>query len=244
MSLIESIRGIAGIYVLSPKGKLGLYTDNHQWITDHALSEALAAPIGTFLGSYRATRTTERYRLGIIHPHHTDKPWDTDTIVLENHVLRKLFPSPTQHGPLTNFQRQNREQSVYRAMEKLMDFRNTNTPQLPQHCPVLVYRGMYYDDYAQAYELPPLPGMNSLPVMEVIDLLTGMADHMRIVMHCDQLNAKMHKLIVHPEKRTRGNIVMLDEVRDPPANFMRASTEAQEFDWSFAPDMAHDLRGS
>ena len=214
MDLIKRIPDIRGCYLLTPTGTLGRYQDNGQFQLDDALTRALAVQIDKFLDEYRKTQDTRWCRLGLVHTDHEGKPWHSATLALADDALRRLYPmSGSRDGRMTTFQLRNREQSLYRGLELLLGYRDPALPDVVYYCPVLLYRNTTLDQYLPWPERPRRDSDNQTPVVEVIDLLGGLARSQRHVPEAEQLVANLRRAVVRPERRSAPTLVLIDDVR-------------------------------
>ena len=174
--LIKELPDIQGCYLLTPTGTLGSYQPDGRFQADAELTQALTGPIDQFLQEYRSTHDTRWLRLGVIHSDHFDKPWKTATLALADDVLRRLYPmASARDGRMTSFQLRHREQSLFRSMELLLDYRDSAIPEIPYYCPVLVYRSTTLDYYLPWLDRPQRDSDRRTVAVEVIDLLAGLA---------------------------------------------------------------------
>jgi len=214
MNLIERMPDLRDCFLLTPGGSLGVYQQDGSFRVDGKLTQALAAPIAAFLENYRRRQDTRDYRIGLVHSDHTGQPWQSLTLALEDQALLRLYPTANnRHGRLTAFQRRNREKSLYRGMELLLDYRDQVASSVPFFCPVFVYRGTTLDRYLPWVEREWRDSDAHTPVVEVIDLFAGVP----LARHADPAIAAMlatqRKLLVKPERRSAPNLVLIDDVR-------------------------------
>ncbi len=162
---------IRGCIVLTDDG-LGVYDGERRFVPEAALSAALAEPIRAFRDYRLQQKDTAAYRLGIVYADYQPKPWRTATLALEDDLLRRLYPtSTTRVEELTPFQRRNKEKSLYRGLELILDYHLHTTRNRAYYCPVLYHRGTTLDQYLPWTERPCHERDRTLPVIEVIDLL-------------------------------------------------------------------------
>lgn len=215
--LINELPDIQGCYLLTPNGTLGSYQQDRRFHPDAELTQALAEPIRQFLQEYRSTHNTRWLRLGVIHADHTDKPWKTATLSFADDVLRRLYPmTSARDGRMTSFQRRNREHSLFRGMELLLDYRDTAIPDIPYYCPVLVYLSTTLDYYLPWLDRPQRDSDRQTIAVEVIDLLAGLARSQRKIPPVAQLIAAERRALIHPERRAAPNLGLLEDVRTRP----------------------------
>lgn len=212
--LIKELPDIKGCYLLTPAGTLGSYQHDGRFQPEAEFTQALAGPIGQFLQEFRSTHDTRWLRLGIIHADHSDKPWKTATLAFADDVLRRLYPtSVARDGRMTSFQLRHREQSLYRGMELLLDYRDPAIPDIPYYCPVLVYRSTTLDYYLPWLERSQRDSDRQTVAVEVIDLLAGLARSQRKVPSVAQLIAAARRVLIHPERRSAPSLGLIDDVR-------------------------------
>lgn len=172
MSLLDIISSPAGLYVLNAKGELGFFGADGKPQLDAELSQGFAVHNRDFLKAYLANPPAERRRLAIIYRAAQSKPWGPVTFVLEDFVVRELYPVGGKvGGALTSFQQKNREKSVYRGMEVLLEAKSDIAPSCPVFCPVLLDRGTRLSQYADVLGHPPPEADQASAVIEVINLV-------------------------------------------------------------------------
>src|SRR5581483_1463241 len=111
MSAIESLIKIPGLYVISADGTIGATGDDGRIEVDPAASSAWATHTARFLAHCSADPAGAQ-RIAIIYRSGERKPWGSDTLVLDERVVRELYPvSGPPPDELTAFQRKSRENS-------------------------------------------------------------------------------------------------------------------------------------
>ena len=217
--LFKELPDIRGCYLLTPTGTLGSYQQGGRFQPDTELTQALAGVTDQFLKEFRSTPDTRWLRLGIIHADHADKPWKSATLAFADDVLRRLYPmASARDGRMTSFQLRHREQSLYRGMELLLDYRDSAIPEIPYYCPVLVYRSTTLDHYLPWLDRPSRDSDRQTVVVEVIDLLAGRARSQRSVPSVAQLVAAERLALIHPERRQAPSLGLINDVRTRSAN--------------------------
>jgi hypothetical protein len=217
-SLMEIMPDIRGGYLLTANGSLGSYRDDNAFHTDDRLSQSLSDLVKAFVQDFQRTRNTKGWRIGIVHTDHAEKPWLSATLAFEDHVLRDLYPIPAASAEhLTAFQRGNREQSLFRGLELLLDHQDPLAPNTTRFCPVLVYRGTTLAQYTPGFGREQHASDAQTPVVEVIDLLAGATLTQSCHPAVEQLVRAMRRNLIRPELRSIPNLHMLDEARDNTA---------------------------
>ena len=215
MNILERMPDLRGCYFLTPAGTIGRYEDSG-FRVDADFTRALARPIAAFIQAYQRDTDTAAHRIAIVHTDHADKPWQSHTLAFEDAVLRELFPVPGA-GALTSFQQRNREKSLYRGMELLLDYRHAAIQDLPYYCPVLVYRNTRLDQYRSSLGRPARAGDGDTPVVEVINLFGEVPLLDPVV---DDYLRSLRTAVVKPERRSAANLYLIDEAR-PGSNGAR-----------------------
>ena len=215
-NLIEVMPDIAGCYLLTASGSLGCYDERRAFHIDAALSQALAGFVSAFIRNYVHTRETTGWRIGVVHPDHQEKPWQSATLALENPVLRQLYPvHTTQADELTVFQQRNREKSLYRGMDLLLSHADQPGQAVPSFCPVLMYRGVSLRQFLPTVGRRPRDAEAEWPVLEVINLVAGAELSERCQPGVESLVRKLRRNLIKPERRRIPNLVLIDDVRAP-----------------------------
>ncbi len=201
IDLIKELPDIQGCCLLTPTGTLGCYRADRRFYPDPALRAALAALVEQWLREDRDAADTRRMRLGVVFADRRDPPWRT-TLALDDEVLRRLHPvTVADNRPAGDFPRRQREHSIFRGMELLLDYRDPAMADIPYYCPVLVNRGTTLAHYLPWPERPRRAGDDRVIAVEVIDLLAGRARSQRRVPGVAELVAAERAAVVHPERR-------------------------------------------
>ena len=155
--------------MLTDDGELGVIDDSNALAIDPALSQAFLLHNRRLLETY-ADDPDAGLRVALLYRATQPRAWGHETLRLEEGVVRDLYPIAGRVGaPLTVFQQKNREKSIYRGMELLLDCRKESEPRAPIYCPVLYDRrsllGQYPSPSADAKE------PHHVPVIEVLNLV-------------------------------------------------------------------------
>lgn len=102
---------------------------------------------------------------------------------------------------LTEFQKRNREKSVYRGIELLLAYRLPLAPDAPIFCPVLFNRNTTLDRYRTDPEVDDVDRQAALPVFEVLNLIGLLPLQQRKAPEICELNDKLHRLAVNASLR-------------------------------------------
>lgn len=231
---VQTLTNVAGLYAITPGGVLGVYGEGNEFAPDRELTEALGSHILELLAAYRADPDRGKYRLGLIYRSPERRPWGSDTFLIERSVVREVYPvsgPPTQE--LTAFQKKNREKSIYRGIELLIEYRHDNLPDEPVYCPLLCDCGTGLGDYSSDAEFRGGSG-KMIPVLEVLNLMPMIPLGRRNTPEIAKLMHRMHQFIVHKDRR-RGAFTLND--REYGATNTNAGSEAAGF---FAVDKRHE----
>ncbi|MFP5348247.1 MAG: hypothetical protein ACLGHO_00195 [Gammaproteobacteria bacterium] len=160
---------LTGLYLLTDDGELGVFDDGNALTIDAALSKAFLLHNRRLLEAYTGDPDAG-LRVAVLYHATQPRAWGHDTLRLEESVVRDLYPVAGRGGaPLTMFQQKNREKSIYRGLELLLDYRKETEPRAPIYCPVL------YDRRTLLGQYPSLPADTAeprqLPVIEVLNLV-------------------------------------------------------------------------
>jgi hypothetical protein len=231
VTAIDQLLNVVGLYVVTADGKLGVYGEDKRFVADQALTQALAPQIRQLVSAYLASPDASEYRLGVVYHGAGPHPWESDTLALEEAVLREVYPvsGPTTQG-LTAFQKKNRDKSIYRGIELLLEYRYERIREEPVYCPVLFDRGTTLDEY---HEYGTSKGTPIL-VMEVLNLIAHVPLGRRDSEVLRTLMSNMHRYLVHKDMR-RAGLFTLNEER-----FVGAADGAPTTVEFFDADKRHD----
>lgn len=224
MSTIETFPGLIGFYVLTPEGQLGFYDQDKKFIVDTKLMKAFADYNMRYLMSYLQNPHQGNFRLAVIHRSQEKRPWGSDTLLLEKHIVRRLYPvaGMTSEVDLTSFQKKNREKSIYRGMELFLEYKDSSSPDMPVYCPVLYDRNTTLDNYSASLERPVTSADRETPVVEVINLLAGIPAARRFAPEIAILKEKIYQSIVKKAMRKSAEFTLIEDIR---RNAQTAKTE-------------------
>ncbi len=202
MSLLDIIPNPAGLYVLNGKGELGFFGPDAKAQLDVELSHAFANHNKEFLKAYLLDPTAEKRRLAIIYRSAEAKAWGPVTFFLEDFVVRELYPVGGKvGGALTSFQQKNREKSVYRGMEVLLEAKSDIAPNCPVFCPILVDRGTRLSQYSDVLGHDPSEADKASPVIEVVNLVATIPIARRESEAVLKLRERLTRGIIHKDQR-------------------------------------------
>lgn len=215
MNTIGTFPGLIGFYVLTPEGQLGFHDQDGKFIVDTKLMKAFADYNMRYLMTYLQNPHQGNFRLAIIHRTQEKRPWGSDTLVLEKHIVRRLYPvaGMTAEVDLTSFQKKNREKSIYRGMELFLEYKDSSSPDMPVYCPVLYDRSTTLDDYAATLERPVTSADRETPVVEVINLLAGIPVGRRFAPEIAILKEKIYQSIVKKAMRKSAEFTLIEDIR-------------------------------
>ena len=195
MNAIDTLTNVAGLYALTAEGELGRYDAAKAFTVDRDLSQAFGPQIRQLLRSHLAAPSADTFRLGVVYHAGEERPWNSDTLLLEESVVREVYPVGGPAGQeLTAFQKKNREKSIFRGMELLLDYRLDQLSDSPVYCPVLFDRGTVLDDYAGSFGLVTETGAE-MPVAELLNLLAVIPHGRRKTPELAELLGHMHRYI-------------------------------------------------
>lgn len=160
---------LSGLYMLIDDGNLGVVDASRAVAIDDALSRVFRVHNRRFLEAY-AAEPDAGLRVAVLYRAPHAHAWGSDTLRLDDNVVRDLYPIAGRGGgALTVFQQKNREKSIYRGMELLLDYRKESEPRAPIYCPVLYDRRTVLGQYPSLLGDATLP--RQLPVIEVLNLV-------------------------------------------------------------------------
>ncbi len=218
MKTFETYPGLAGFYVLSHEGQLGRYDREGKFVVDVQLTQAFGSYNAQYLKSYLPNPDQDNFRLAIVYHAHEKKPWNSETFFLEEPVLRRLYPlSGPVKTELTVFQKRNREKSIFRGMETLLDCKDVATPETPVFCPVLYDRDTRLDEYLGALDRKEMGSDRTTPVVEVLNLLAMIPVGRRHTEEIIGLKKKLYEAAVNKSARKSSELSLIESIRSHSA---------------------------
>jgi hypothetical protein len=215
MSTIETLPGLVGFYTLTPEGQLGFYNQDKKFVLDAKLTKTFIDYNGRYLMAYLQNPAQGNFRLAIIHRTQEKRPWGSDTLLLETHIVRRLYPvnGMTTAKDLTAFQKKNQEKSIFRGMELFLDYKDESNPGMPVFCPVLYDRNAMLNDYASILDRPITSADRVTPVVEVLNLLAAIPMGRRDANEIAILKDKIYQGAVKKGMRKPSAFTLIDDIR-------------------------------
>lgn len=216
VSTSTKFHGLSGCYFLTAKGQLGSFNTKGQLLLDKPLSDAFAEHAQTLVASYHEHSDQQDLRLGIVHPPDNEHDWHFETMVMEEAVLRELYPSGGQkNAELTSFQKRNKDKSLYRGIELLLDYRKEIEPDAVVYCPVLINRKTCIADYPESLIGRETRGEDvHTPVLEVINFLAPISLSRRVTEDVKALHQSIYDGVVKKELRDDNDLMILQGVHN------------------------------
>ena len=207
------LSNLTGFYVLTAKGELGSYGPDKTFSIDARLTKAFSNHNSKFLQAYLQQAANDYFRIAIIYQSNDIKPWGSETMVLEETVIREVYPIGGRGGgELTSFQKKNRAKSIYRGMELLLEYENETHPGVPVYCPVIFDKNSTLVDYPATLGKGELEGENETPVLEILNLVAPVPFAKRKNSAIQELKQTIHKGTVKKGKRKTSRLELLNEV--------------------------------
>lgn len=212
MKVLEHFANLSSLYLLTQDGRLGALTEDRRFREDVELSNAFGVHNREFLAQY-PTQAGPPLRVGIVFRAAEPRPWGPEVLLLEEAVVRELYRVSGPAGSeLTVFQKKNREKSLYRGGELLLDFRPDATITAPVYCPVLYSRGLSLGRLAPALGIEPRLDEARGPVLEVLNLLAPIPVSRRDTPAVATLVERVRRRLVRKEMRRTSDFSLLDRV--------------------------------
>jgi hypothetical protein len=218
MKVFEIYPGLAGFYVLTHDGQLGVYDRDGKFIVDVRLTQVFGSYNAQYLKSYLPNPDQENFRLAIVYHAQEKKPWNSETFFLEEPILRRLYPlSGPVKTELTMFQKRNREKSIFRGMETLLEYKDVATPGAPVFCPVLYDRDTYMEEYLGVLDRKEIDGDRQTPVVEILNLLAMIPVGRRQTEEIMGLKQKLYEAAVNKTARKSADLSLIESIRSHSA---------------------------
>ena len=185
-------------------------------VTEVPLTRAFRRHNARFLQSYLSDPEAEGeaspLRIAVVCRSHAKTAWSSGSLILETSVLRNLYwNKELKNAELTEFQRRNQEQSIFRGMELLLEFRKDSMPGVPIYCPVLFDRGTTLSQYASAPTWGQSGDGRHVRVIEVLNLIATIAPIQRSSPVIWQLLRGIHERVIHKDVRRPSRFTVTDE---------------------------------
>jgi hypothetical protein len=213
LNVIGTLPDPSGLYVLSPEGSIGLCSGNKKFSHDAGLTAALSGHVAGLLKSYLANPGESSARVAIIYNSVEKKLWGHATFFMEESVVRDVYPVTggvvrVASGALTNFQKRNREKSIYRGMEILLAHKARY--KLAIYCPVLFDRGTTLDYYLPMLGRDEQEEDRKTPVLEVLNLVANVPVLARNSPAILELREKLHAVLINRYMRKDSGLALVE----------------------------------
>lgn len=214
---MQTASALSGFYLLTADGELAFHDEHGRRVIDVPLTHTFRRHNEQFLRTYlndaEAEGEASRLRVGVVCRSQAKTKWSSDTLILETAALRNLYwkQDLKQDAELTEFQKRSREQSIYRGMELLLEFRKEGLPGLPVYCPVLFDRGTFLGEYASAPEWGGTRDGFRVRVLEVLNLIATVPAMHRTSPAIFQLLRSIHARVIRKDVRRPASFAVTGE---------------------------------
>lgn len=173
MSIDHVFPGVQDFLVLTSQGLIGRFEPGDGFRVFKRLSASVGEYSKRLLQAYQETPDSSDICPAILIPPMPTRKWHSASLVLDDNVLHRLFPSGGGVAPtlLTPFQSRNRERSIYQGMELLIAYENKSMPDVAFYCPVLFGQGRKLIDYPRYAGLVADDVPRDTPVIEVLNFI-------------------------------------------------------------------------
>jgi len=205
MGELEAVSPLRGLYQLTPHGALAFYNRVGEQVIDQELT-ALFQPYALrllvdYLRDPQAEVEGAPYRIAVLG-NLPDRRWRSMTLIVETPVLLRLYRvQQARRDEITLFQRQNRQQSAYRGMQMLLEYKQDTLPGVPIYCPVLFDRRTTLAQYPDLLDHDPPATPQDVPVFEVVNLLLALPSSMRMQAPVWALMRRIYQGVVERDLR-------------------------------------------
>ena len=214
LNIIETFPKLSGFYVLTSSGELGSYDPNKKFIINAVLSKEFADHNREFVRLHLQNPDAEGCRVAIIYRAGEKRAWGPEIFLLETPIVRSLYPvSGTKVGELTAFQKKNREMSVYRGMEILLEHQSSALPDTPVYCPVLFDRHTTLDQYASLLGREAVETDKTIPVIEVLNLAATIPIGRRKTPKLLVLRKSLYEGVVKKDMRKYSGLSVIEKLK-------------------------------
>jgi hypothetical protein len=214
MELIDNLPTPTGLCVLTAQGELAFYAADRTRHVDALLSAQLRELLHEFLRAYLKEPDADDRRVAMICEPPEPRPWGRVSLFLAEPEVRRIYPvSSHATEALTAFQRKNREKSIYRGMELLLEYRSQGAEDTFYYCPVLFDRRTTLGQYGSrllGFEANDATRDN--PVLEVLNLAAGLSLSQRQEPAIAMLGERLHRGLIRKEGRQKADLTLLDDL--------------------------------
>lgn len=232
MNATLPLTDLPGVCILTGKGLLGYFNDTKAFVVDEELGRLFSDYLAGFVQRYTQHPDGDGFLIALVHRTPETGNWRSPTIIFPDTALYKLYPSGGgRAGGLTDFQKRNRTQSVFRGLELLLDYRVATALNAPVYCPVLFHRHTTFKDYALNLGFPEPGNHADIPVLEVVNLFAAASPSQLRKPEFLELHGKVYDRAIRKDARKRvGLAVVRDESDESDAARNIFGNQADEND--------------
>jgi hypothetical protein len=217
MNRFQSLSRLSGLCVINAQGEIAQFNTNRKLVRLSSLREALGPAGPQLLAAQLRDPIRAQHRIGLVYHAPTPKTWADETVLMVDAVLEKLYPTgATLMGKLTDFQKRNREKSLYRGFELLLEHTNPNAPGMRIFCPVIFSAGLNADAYPEFAESGTPDQAKATAVLEVLNLISLLPPGAHHSAAVTGLAEAIHAGVVRKDLRRSSGLTLLEDFRRAP----------------------------
>ena len=232
MNSLQAFTKLSGLIVLGPQGELGYITDTNTFQLDTLLTRKFATYNVQFIKNYSERLDDHRFRVGIIYRSKRNHPWGAETLVFSDTLVRMLYPvASATPSELTAFQKKNRDNSVYRGIELLLEYFAKGAPDVPILCPVLFNRNTPLSAYQSVLGEERAAEDMAGPVVEVLNLIGPVAGDRQNLSEFAEIKQAIYQHLIKKDARKSTELSIMQSDRhegvvDPTPPALRVPTSS------------------
>lgn len=212
MQLIDDLPTAKGLCVLTAQGELAFYAADRTRHVDALLSAQLRDLVREFLRAYLKQPDADDRRVALICEPPEPRPWGRVSLILEEPEVRRIYPVSSHAAEaLTVFQHKNREKSIYRGMELLLEHRSQSAADTFYYCPVLFDRRTTLGQFGSRFGFEANAASHGNAVIEVLNLAAGLSLSQRQEPVIHMLGERLHRGLIQKERRQDTDLTLLDD---------------------------------
>jgi hypothetical protein len=219
---------LTGIHILTPRGQLGYFDEQKKFVMDAELSTTFADYNTRFIQTYLQSTDNADLRIALAYQPPTPRKWSSETLLLTRHMVHTLYPAfQTRRDELTEFQKRNREMSIYRGLELLLGYRTDLAPNSAVYCPVLINRHTRLERYQMDIDVAPGEPL-ALPVFEVLNLVGLVPLRKRNTPEIHELHRRIYRRAIDKQRRKSIEMQLLESGRQGSRRYADGARESRD----------------
>jgi HD-like signal output (HDOD) protein len=228
-AITTQVPDLVSFYFLSDDGTLAVCDKTGECHEDHEATAAFRDHAKRLLATHLSDPQHSAIRLAIVAANRGHERWKSPTLIFDEVMLRALYPvAGAKRARLTDFQRRNKEKSIYQGIEILLDYRLEAAPDTPFYLPVLFDNHLSLADYSKLVDRQQESGDETIAALEVLNLIADIPLNKKAAPEVVELHRKIRDRCIDRSLRTPIEFEMVESTL--PETAAEPQGEAEYYD--------------